>query len=249
MTTKALEREDRQQQPAAAESPRVRGGRPHHPRGQRHREHHLQRRDGQLVVDVEDRLLRREVLRERPPARRGPVAHEREEHDQVDASRGIRQSRHARHDQEEGRQRQRLGSGSTGDRADKESQHGERRQRPAPPRLLEPYLRTTLSMCGVRRTSVMTSDHLVAEVQRRQPERERSRAARQRVDGRSARCNPPMNARSMKRRRNFNETRRSRLPRAGAGTAGSGSRTGSGSRPSAGRWRARQGRPRPGGWS
>ena len=82
----------------------------------------LERAEEQLVVDEEDRLAARHVLRERPPLHRHGVADHREEHEHVEADGRTEEGGDAgQHEHEQG-DRERVGRPHEGDDAHDERQ-------------------------------------------------------------------------------------------------------------------------------
>ena len=107
--TKPVKMRDRPEHPAADEAPRRVGDAADQPGEQRDAGEQLERAEEQLVVDEEDRLVARHVLRERPPRHRHGVADHREEHEDVDADGRAEEGGDARQHQDEQGDRERLG--------------------------------------------------------------------------------------------------------------------------------------------
>ena len=105
----AAEDHDRPEQRPAEQVPRASAGDVREPAHGGQRQEELDRAERQSVVDVEDRLVAREVDVERIPEHRQPVAEDREEHGEVDAGDRSDDDRGGAADQHRERQRERIG--------------------------------------------------------------------------------------------------------------------------------------------
>jgi hypothetical protein len=123
----AAEDGDRPEHPTADEAPRRVGDLTDQPGQQRDAGEQLERAEEELVVDEEDRLMARHVLRERPPRHGHRVADHREEHEHVDADGRSEEGRHARQHEDEQGDGERLGGPHERDGAhhEREGEDGE----------------------------------------------------------------------------------------------------------------------------
>ena len=99
-----VEHQDRPEKLSAHECLAAGGHVPQGPEGETAEQHHLQRRDRQRVVCVEDRFLAREILDHRIPLGGGAIGNQRDEHRDVQCEQRLGRVQGEHHHEHEKRQ-------------------------------------------------------------------------------------------------------------------------------------------------